>query len=46
MLRTISIGDYVSVQGLMVGSTTDGRVMVKVGEKVFTGVPVMTVRAA
>jgi len=46
MLRTIAIGEHVSVQGLLVGNTADGRVMIKVGDKVFTGFPVNTVRAA
>jgi hypothetical protein len=46
MLRTIAIGEHVSVQGLLVGNTADGRVMIKVGDKIFTGFPVNTVRAA
>jgi hypothetical protein len=44
MLRTISVGSCVSIQGLLVGHTADGRVMVKVDEKTFVGYPVTPVR--
>ena len=44
MLRTISVGSCVSIQGLLVGHTADGRVMVKVDEKTFVGYPVAQVR--
>ena len=40
MLRTISIGSCVSVQGLFVGQLSDGKIMVKVDEKTFVGYPV------
>ena len=40
MLRTISIGSCVSVQGLFVGQVSDGKIMVKVDEKTFVGYPV------
>ena len=46
MLRTIVVGSCVSVQGLMVGHTADGKIMVKVDDKTFIGVPVPVVRAA
>ncbi len=49
MLRTISIGTCVSVQGIVVGQTTDGKLMVRVGEKTWVGTPVAqarTIRAA
>lgn len=40
MLRTITVGDYVSVQGMYVRTLPDGRIAVKVGEKVYEGRPV------
>lgn len=40
MLRTIIIGSCVSVQGLLEKSLPDGRISVRVGDNVFTGVPV------
>ena len=46
MLRTIVVGSCVSVQGLMVGQMSDGKIMVKVDDKTFTGFPVPTFRAA
>jgi hypothetical protein len=45
MLRTISVGSCVSIQGLMVGQLADGKIMVKVDEKTFVGYPVNKVRA-
>ncbi len=44
MLRTISVGSCVSIQGLMVGQLADGKIMVKVDEKTFVGYPVHSVR--
>ena len=44
MLRTISVGSCVSIQGLMVGQLADGKVMVKVDEKTVVGYPVAQVR--
>ena len=46
MLRTVVVGSCVSVQGLMVGQMSDGKIMVKVDDKTFTGFPVPTFRAA
>lgn len=40
MLRTISLGSGVSVQGLMVGQLADGKIVIKVDEKTFVGYPV------
>ncbi len=40
MLRTISIGSSLQVQGIAVGTATDGKLMVQVGDKVFVGQPV------
>jgi hypothetical protein len=40
MLRTITIGSSLQVQGIAVGTSTDGKLMVKVGDKVYTGRPV------
>jgi hypothetical protein len=46
MLRTISVGSCVSVQGLMVAQLADGRIAVKVDDKTFVGHPVPVVRAS
>ena len=46
MLRTITLGSCVSVQGLQVGQMADGKIMVKVDEKTFVGYPVMPLRAS
>ena len=46
MLRTITVGSCVSIQGLLVGQMADGKIMVKVDDKTFVGVPVPVVRAA
>lgn len=40
MQRTITMGHYVSVQGTFVRQLPDGRIEVRVGQKVFAGVPV------
>lgn len=46
MLRTISIGSCVSVQGLLVRQLPNGLVVVKVDEKLYTGHPVNPIRAS
>ncbi len=46
MIRTIMIGEYISVQGLFVGRLPDGRIAVRVGDRVFTGRPVCDRAAA
>ncbi|MGR3320494.1 MAG: hypothetical protein ACU0DK_01015 [Pseudooceanicola sp.] len=46
MHRTITMGNYVSVQGTFVRQLPDGRVEVRVGDKVFAGVPVSRQTAA
>lgn len=46
MLKTISIGSCVSVQGIVVAQLSDGKVVVRVDEKNFVGYPVTAVRAA
>ncbi|WP_265019215.1 hypothetical protein [Cognatishimia activa] len=40
MLRTIMVGTCISVQGLFVKSLPNGRIVVRVGDKVFQGKPV------
>jgi len=40
MLRTITIGSAISVQGIFVKDLADGRVAVKVDETVYAGTPV------
>ena len=46
MLRTITLGSCVSVQGIVVGQLADGKIMVKVDEKTFVGFPVVQARAS
>jgi hypothetical protein len=40
MLRTITLGSCVSVQGIFVRSIPDGRIAVKVDNTVYAGMPV------
>ncbi len=44
MMRTISLGSCVSVQGLVVNQLADGQLVVKVDEKTFVGYPVDAAR--
>jgi hypothetical protein len=40
MLRTITLGSSVSIQGIFVRALEDGRIVIKVDEKSFIGTPV------
>ncbi len=40
MIRTITMGTYVSVQGVFLHSLPNGKIAVKVGKKVYEGKPV------
>jgi hypothetical protein len=40
MLRTITLGSTISVQGTYVRALPDGRIVVKVDNATYTGVPV------
>ncbi|WP_386800919.1 hypothetical protein [Litorisediminicola beolgyonensis] len=40
MLRTIIMGSCVSVQGILEKTLPDGRLVVRVGQRLFTGLPV------
>ena len=40
MLRTITIGSSVSVQGTYVRALPDGRIIIRVDETTYTGLPV------
>lgn len=46
MLRTIEIGSSLQVQGMLVRNLPDGRAVVQVDSKYFTGWPIPVVRAA
>ena len=46
MLRTIKIGSSLLIQGFVVRTLSDGKLVVRVDDKLFTGTPVPTVRAA
>lgn len=41
MLKTIIVGSCMSVQGIFEKTLPDGRVSVRVGNRVYTGLPVM-----
>ncbi|WP_265500219.1 hypothetical protein [Paracoccus beibuensis] len=40
MIRTISIGSYISIQGLFEGAMSNGNILVRVGSRLFEGKPV------
>lgn len=40
MLRTIVMGSCVMVQGILENTLPDGRISVRVGSQLFTGLPV------
>lgn len=40
MLKTITLGTCISVQGTFVKSLANGRIVVRVGERIFEGRPV------
>jgi len=44
MLRTITLGSCVSVQGLQVGQLPNGNIIVRVDEKNYVGKPIMPAR--
>jgi len=41
MLRTITLGTCVSVQGVFIGAMPDGRIKVQVDNTVYSGVPIV-----
>ena len=41
MLRTVTLGTCVSVQGIFVKNMPDGRIVVKVDDQTYTGPPVV-----
>ncbi len=40
MIRTISLGSYISVQGMFIRALDDGKIVVRDGERTFVGFPV------
>jgi len=46
MVKTIAVGNYVSIQGLFVRALSDGRIVVRVGKDEFVGRPVSATRLA
>ena len=46
MLRTITVGSCVSIQGLLVKQLADGKMVVRVDDKTFVGYPVTSERKA
>ena len=41
MLRTITLGSCVSVQGIFVRTLANGKVLVRVGQRVYEGIPIL-----
>jgi hypothetical protein len=46
MLRTITLGSCVSIQGVQVGQMNNGDIIVRVDEKNFVGKPIVLTRKA
>ncbi len=46
MLRTITQGSHIFVQGTFVRDLKDGRIIVRVGERLFKGTPIRQATAA
>jgi hypothetical protein len=46
MIRTILLGSCVSVQGIFVRKLSNGRIVVRVGDRTYEGVPVPELVAA
>jgi hypothetical protein len=40
MLRTITLGSCVSVQGLLVKKLDNGKIVIRVGDRIYEGMPV------
>lgn len=40
MIKTVTVGEYQSIQGWFVRNLPDGKVVVRVGQKLFSGLPV------
>lgn len=40
MLRTIILGSCVSVQGLLVKKLDNGKIVIRVGDRIYEGMPV------
>ena len=40
MMRTITLGSCISVQGLLVRQLDNGKIIVSVGDRTFEGLPV------
>ncbi|WP_281840387.1 hypothetical protein [Sinisalibacter aestuarii] len=46
MVKTITVGSCISVQGMFVRNLSDGRIVVRVGKQEFIGRPVTSPQAA
>jgi len=42
MIKTITIGTYISVQGTFVRALNNGKIAVQVGQRIFEGNPVVS----
>ncbi|MCA0042102.1 hypothetical protein [Celeribacter litoreus] len=46
MIRSITLGKYISVQGQFVSEMANGNIQVRVGDKTFVGKPIVASKAA
>ena len=46
MIRTITLGAHISVQGAFVRTLPDGKIVVRDGERIFAGRPVSAAPSA
>lgn len=46
MIRTIQMGTYIQVQGLFERALENGKILVRVGDRLFEGTPVEKKQAA
>jgi len=46
MIRTIQMGTYIQVQGLFERALENGKILVRVGDRLFEGTPVEKSKAA
>ncbi|WP_417269275.1 hypothetical protein [Celeribacter sp.] len=46
MLKSITIGSYISVQGLFVRDTANGNIVVRVGDRTFEGKPISSAKTS
>lgn len=43
MVKTVTVGEHISIQGIFVKMLESGKMQVRVGQRVFTGRPIVAV---